>query len=293
VSANRIDSKLIDAAAGVLMAAMAQGNREAYSLAFALESACLLQSPETAAELAALRTQVAELETQTPRVRTEDLVPGDRIWHPYDMACFTVTRAASEGSAPGLQFHNRVTDEYESGMRVTGTGDRGETVHVDCAPSYLWHREDATAELERLRARIVELAAERHSTNEALSDAAEQLRVQRDRIAELETERKKYVGVEPTIAEEMAYISRCLDAVYAACDAAEKQATRWEQPLPVPEWVALIRNAADGVTVNAPALPPVSQQRQPEDPHESELHHTYELGRDLPTIPGPRGGEAL
>ncbi|WP_426404254.1 hypothetical protein ACN9M0_24955 [Streptomyces sp. R-07] len=129
------------------------------------------------------------------------------------------------------------------------------------------------------------LRAERHSTNQALSDAAEQLRVQRDRIAELEAERKKYVGVEPTIAEEMAYISRCLDAVYAVCDAAEKQATRWEQPLPVPEWVALIRNAADGVMVNAPALPPVPQQRQEEDPHTSPLHHDYVVPRDLPTIP--------
>lgn len=42
------------------------------------------------------------------------------------------------------------------------------------------------AELERLSARIAELEAERHSTNEALSDAAVQLRADRDRIAELE-----------------------------------------------------------------------------------------------------------
>jgi hypothetical protein len=37
--------------------------------------------------------------------------------------------------------------------------------------------------LAQLKARVAELEAERHSTNEALSDAAEQLRVQRDRIA--------------------------------------------------------------------------------------------------------------
>ncbi|MGW1122830.1 hypothetical protein ACWD5B_37925 [Streptomyces tanashiensis] len=145
----------------------------------------------------------------------------------------------------------------------------------------LWEsmRLDATA------AEPARLRAERHSTNESLSDAAEQLRVQRDRIAELEAERKKYVGVEPTIAEEMAYLGRCLDAVRDVCDAAEKQATRWENPLPVPEWVAMIRNATDGVTVNAPALPPVPQQRQAEDPHTSDLHHDYALGRDLPFIP--------
>lgn len=229
-----------------------------------------------------LRARVARLESQGSRVRTDELGPGDRVWHPYDMSVFTVTRVAPEGSAPGLLFHNRATDENESGLRVTGTDDSGEAVHVDCAPSYLWTREDTGAELERLQARIAELRAERHSTNEALSEAAEQLRVQRDRIAELETERKKYVGVEPTIAEEMAYMSRCLNAVYAVCDAAEKQATRWENPLPVPEWVAMVRNAADGVTVNAPALPPVPQPRQPEDPHDSPLHHDYAESRDLP-----------
>lgn len=42
-------------------------------------------------------------------------------------------------------------------------------------------------------ARVAELEAERHTTNEALSDAAEQLRVDRDRIAELEAEREKLV----------------------------------------------------------------------------------------------------
>lgn len=48
-----------------------------------------------------------------------------------------------------------------------------------------------SAENNRLRARIAELEAERHSTNEALSDAAETIRAQRDRIAELETHSRK------------------------------------------------------------------------------------------------------
>lgn len=41
---------------------------------------------------------------------------------------------------------------------------------------------------QELRAQVAELQAERHSTNEALSDAAEALRANRDRIAELEAE---------------------------------------------------------------------------------------------------------
>jgi hypothetical protein len=45
---------------------------------------------------------------------------------------------------------------------------------------------ETAAEVESLRARVAELEAERRSTNESLSEAAEALRVQRDRIAELE-----------------------------------------------------------------------------------------------------------
>lgn len=47
-------------------------------------------------------------------------------------------------------------------------------------------REDVPA----LLARVAELEAERHTTNEALSEAAEALRRQRDRIDQLETQRK-------------------------------------------------------------------------------------------------------
>ncbi|MFE5591499.1 hypothetical protein [Streptomyces sp. NPDC056549] len=46
--------------------------------------------------------------------------------------------------------------------------------------------EDA-AEIAALRAQVAELLVERHSTNTALSDAAESLRAQRDRISELES----------------------------------------------------------------------------------------------------------
>ncbi|MFE7899236.1 hypothetical protein ACFU3E_17235 [Streptomyces sp. NPDC057424] len=55
----------------------------------------------------------------------------------------------------------------------------------------------------------------------------------------------KYVGAEPTIAEEMAYLSRSVEAVTKVCDEAERQARRWEDPLPVPEWVGVIRHALE------------------------------------------------
>lgn len=77
------------------------------------------------------------------RVRTDALQPGDQIRHPHDWALFTVVSVeALDSIGSPLDFHNRETDEMERGLRVTGVDEAGETVHVDCAPSYLWHREE-------------------------------------------------------------------------------------------------------------------------------------------------------
>ncbi|MFJ9985313.1 hypothetical protein ACIQUD_14995 [Streptomyces globisporus] len=84
--------------------------------------------------------------TDTPMtpdsVRTDALQPDDQIRHPHDWALITVSSVETLDSLGSpLDFHNRKTDEMERGLRVTGTDADGETVHVDCAPSYLWHRE--------------------------------------------------------------------------------------------------------------------------------------------------------
>lgn len=65
-------------------------------------------------------------------VRSDELRPGDRIWHPFDGVCFTVDHEPRPET--GLHF------EGEPGLRVTGTNDHGEIVHVDVAPAYKWHR---------------------------------------------------------------------------------------------------------------------------------------------------------
>ncbi|MGY6019529.1 hypothetical protein [Streptomyces spinosirectus] len=60
--------------------------------------------------------------------------------------------------------------------------------------------EPAESELMWLRARVTELEAERHATNEALDDAVKTLREQRDRIAELEaTPKTVYRAVEDSL----------------------------------------------------------------------------------------------
>lgn len=63
---------------------------------------------------------------------------------------------------------------------------------------------------------------------------------------EAQAELEKYVGKEPTLVEEMTYLSRCLTAVHDLCIEAKRQATRWENPIPVPEWVAVVEKAAAG-----------------------------------------------
>ncbi|WP_097934719.1 MULTISPECIES: hypothetical protein [unclassified Streptomyces] len=74
--------------------------------------------------------------------RTDELTVGDKVRHPHDWTLITVSSVETLDSVGSpLDFHNRKTDEMERGLRVTGTDADGETVHVDCAPSYLWHRE--------------------------------------------------------------------------------------------------------------------------------------------------------
>jgi chromosome segregation ATPase len=109
---------------------------------------------------------------------------------------------------------------------------------------------ESAAELDALRARVAELEAERHITNEALSEAAEALRANRDRIA----------GLEQRIeAESLSFLER---------------AARETSPARRQAWRMLA--AAEASAQNLKALL--------EDPHDSPLHHDYRLGRDLPEV---------
>lgn len=103
-------------------------------------------------------------------------------------------------------------------------------------------REDVPA----LVAEVQRLRAERHSTNEALSDAAEQLRVQRDRIAELEAQLPYREVWSSELAPGGFVCSVCGQPVESE---------------PCPD--------------HAP-----KPERQQEDPHTSPLHQTFALGRD-------------
>ncbi|MFF8997083.1 hypothetical protein ACF1GW_30885 [Streptomyces achromogenes] len=277
-----MNTMLVNTAADVIARAMDRGWTVPAALAVALESAQLLQSPEMAAELERLRSRVAVLEVGQAQARRERDLIRERVSEPGGCThCGVTKRGHGRRYISGVGMHawERPTDEQVKDRMLARRAARAplpgklelDRSHDDLTgvSLSLYEEQQETARLRlalksaqrgrrQLRARVAELEAERHATNEALSEAAEALREQRDRIAGLEKERARYVGAEPTIAEELAYLSRCLDSVLDLCEKAEKQATRWENPLPVPEWVAKVRAAAEGMVARTsypPALP--------------------------------------
>jgi hypothetical protein len=135
------------------------------AIVFALGAAGLLMSPEVAAELARLRAGVVPL--------AEDR--------------FAEIRARVEAAEDGWHI---VTDPDEP-YRFEIHGDGPTTVAVFGGDSYPVRENalfaaHARADVPALLAEVDRLRAERHSTNEALSDAAEALRTKEARIAELE-----------------------------------------------------------------------------------------------------------
>jgi hypothetical protein len=118
---------------------------------------------------------------------------------------------------------------------------------------------DQRAELSRipgLEARVAELEAERHSTNEALSDAAEQLRANQDRFETLRAlcDAAEHVGI--------------VSGGWFTVDAVRRAVAG--EPLPKP----------DGITRR---VAPVQSLRCEDEFH---LRHDYRTSRDLPELGG-------
>ncbi|MFG3349558.1 hypothetical protein ACGF1Z_31430 [Streptomyces sp. NPDC048018] len=119
---------------------------------------------------------------------------------------------------------------------------------------------DTADEQRALLARVAELEAERHSTNEELSKAVE-------RVAELEAAAGRIRRLHT-------------DSVAGPCPKcfnADAFAAGGDGLVPYPCSTARLAGAVDCDPL--PMVP--ARQRQPEDPHDSPLHHDYALGRDL------------
>ena len=135
---------------------------------------------------------------------------------------------------------------------------------------------ETAAELERLR-------EERHSTNESVSEAAEALRRQRDRIAELEAR--------PSRAEVIRTITRRLAnraSLYGDSRTVNEVMADLRQ---LAGWVEEIQPAAtEEVTPQVAGLRELlaGQRAAVEDPHDGPLAHRYRIPRDLPPLDGVR-----
>lgn len=175
----------VNAAAGVIHAAMQQGRTLPAALAVALECAQLLQSPAPAATVPApLTEEQVELLADA----------ANRLWADanHDDLCACV-------DWPERCVNGHYLDEWRSGAvevgmsAVIGLWESWRAAVESAELARLRARVDEvermyTFDTAKLRARVDELEAERHSTNEALDDAAQALRRDRDRIAELETD---------------------------------------------------------------------------------------------------------
>lgn len=75
---------------------------------------------------------------------------------------------------------------------------------------------EAERERDQLRAQVAALLTERHSTNESLDDAAKALRVQRDRLAELEAFEVEAVAVSESLSQTLHDEMLVASALYAA-----------------------------------------------------------------------------
>ncbi|MFE5514502.1 hypothetical protein ACFQ9J_28605 [Streptomyces sp. NPDC056529] len=157
----------------------------------------------------------------------------------------------------------------------------------------------ARTDVPELVAEVRRLMEERHSTNEALSDAAEQLRVQRDRIAELPdrlaavlTEQFTELG---NPFSEMRIRFQGPDGWPASKPVGPKGVAEvlrelLSEPTPVVSENCLTCGeglddenisdfCSDQCEAKAPALP-----RQQEDPHDGPLATRYTTPHDLPEV---------
>jgi hypothetical protein len=93
-SESGMTTRAVNAAAGVLLAAMEQGRQTPTGLAIQLDSACLLNSPEHAADVAKLQARIAELEAAAygdAEVRL--LNPLEQIQHLHACVAAQMSRA--------------------------------------------------------------------------------------------------------------------------------------------------------------------------------------------------------
>lgn len=124
-------ARAVNAAAGVLTAAMTQGKQTPAGLAIALDAAGLLNSPEHAAEVDRMRTRLAEYER-----------PADE-----DPIAFALTDKAEVGHPS----YDELTDRQKT-VAAPGTCGRALSTGKPCPDHPRPSREDVRPQVRKLRA---------------------------------------------------------------------------------------------------------------------------------------------
>jgi hypothetical protein len=336
-----LNARSVNSAAGVVQAAMEQGRRTATGIALALESAQLLMSPETAAELERLASQVVELQNamsehrnDAARARRERDLMRERVSEPNGCAhCGEAKRSHGRRYISGVGGHawERPSDEQVKARMLARRVARSplpatpelDQVLEDLTGANLarWEEEQENARLRlalasarrgrsQLRAKVAELLAERHTTNEALDDAVQALRADR---AESEPPRIRkhhpdcaavvqagapctcppdFTGEDP---DDLADEDGCTCPDTGRGEPHDVDCPQADAPGPydavapavgpgspeMRELRAALTGAPDAITQRIAPL-----QALREDPHDSPLHHNWRLGRDLPEMGG-------
>lgn len=225
-----MNARRVSAAADLIHRSQENGKRTAAGVAADLDAACMLQSPEVAAELAAYRA--LELTTVEGRVSAKCENPHHPVW---------LRNLDDKRGCPWCAL-DKAHDDL-TGSSLSLYEEEQETARLRLA------LKSAQRGRREMRSQRDAVQRDFDTAVEGFNASAMEITALRARVAELEAERARYVGAEPTIAEEMAYLSRCLDSVLAWCEKAEEKA---------PELVAEVRAAAEGMverTSYPPALP--------------------------------------
>jgi len=241
-------TRAINAAAGVIHAALAQGKTIPASIAYALDAAGLLNSPEHAAEVEQLRNDL----TGACLARWEEEQDSARLRLAW--------RSARERAAA-----------YGEGILRT----------VEDRESYQGWLKEAEAEVQRLRARVAELEAEAYGDAEVrLLTPIEQIRhlhacvaAQLARADTLDRLLREYQaaagdGATRSVDEDPIAYSLTVEALHASSGAVIETPSRREQS------TAKLRDL----------LARQQQAAAVEEPHDSPLHHDYRTPRDLPKV---------